>query len=91
MKDFEPTLKTLWTELDKHIKEEEADDLPLLEKHTPADESATLAKSFDRTKMFIPTRSHPAAPDNGGLFETAAGLMAAPLDRLGDLFRKFPK
>lgn len=41
--------------------------------------------------MFTPTRSHPAAPDNGGLFETAAALMSAPLDRLGDLFRKYPR
>jgi hypothetical protein len=39
----------------------------------------------------VPSRSHPSAPDDGGPFETVAGLMAAPLDRLGDLFRKFPK
>ncbi|KAG9839585.1 HHE domain protein, partial [Aureobasidium melanogenum] len=91
VEDFEPTLRALWSELDKHIKEEEAHDLPLLEKHTPADESTGLARSFDNTKMFTPTRSHPAAPDNGGLFETAAALMSAPLDRLGDLFRKYPR
>ncbi|KAH0108747.1 HHE domain protein, partial [Aureobasidium melanogenum] len=52
VEDFEPTLRALWSELDKHIKEEEAHDLPLLEKHTPADESTGLARSFDNTKMF---------------------------------------
>jgi hypothetical protein len=77
--------------LDQHIKEEENGDLPTLEKHTPADESAKLADSFNKTKAFVPSRSHPSAPDDGGPFETVMGMMAAPLDRLGDLFRKFPR
>jgi hypothetical protein len=54
----------------------------------PAGESEDLAASFNNTKAFVPSRSHPSAPDDGGPFETVAGLMAAPLDRLGDLFRK---
>jgi hypothetical protein len=57
----------------------------------PAGESEDLASRFNNTKAFVPSRSHPSAPDDGGPFETVAGLMAAPLDRLGDLFRKFPK
>ncbi|KAI4852839.1 hemerythrin HHE cation binding domain protein [Aureobasidium sp. EXF-8845] len=89
--DFEPTLKALWRELSQHIKEEENGDLPTLEKHLSAGESEDLASSFNRTKAFVPSRSHPSAPDDGGPFETVAGLMAAPLDRIGDLFRKFPK
>jgi hypothetical protein len=40
--------------------------------------------------MFVPSRSHPRAP-NRPPFETLAGLLATPIDRLGDLFRKFPK
>lgn len=91
VEDFEPTLKALWRELDQHIKEEENGDLPTLEKHLDADESARLADSFDTTKAFVPSRSHPSAPDSGGPFETVMGLMAAPLDRLGDMFRKFPR
>ncbi|KAI4716692.1 hemerythrin HHE cation binding domain protein [Aureobasidium sp. EXF-10727] len=91
VEDFEPTLKALWSELEHHIKEEESEDLPHLEKHTPTDESANLAASFNRTKAFVPSRSHPSAPDDGGPFETVAGLMAAPMDRIGDMFRKFPK
>ncbi len=76
--------------LTQHVKEEEDTDLPELEKVLTADDSADMAKSFERTKMFVPSRSHPRAP-NRPPFETLAGLLAAPMDRLGDLFRKFPK
>jgi hypothetical protein len=89
-KEFESTLKSLWQDLDHHIKEEEQEDLPKLEQALPSGSSGQLAQSFGRTKMFIPTRSHPSAPDKPP-YETVAGLMAAPLDKLGDLFRRFPK
>lgn len=89
--EFEPTLHTLWNDLESHIKEEENKDLPLLEKHTPEIESANLSTDFGRTKGFVPSRSHPNSPNTGGPFETAFGLMTAPVDRLGDLFRRFPK
>jgi hypothetical protein len=88
--DFEPTLKTLWKDLSEHIVEEERDDLPAIEKELAKGESEGLVASFKRTKMFIPTRSHPSAPDKPP-FETVAGLMAAPIDHLRDIFRKFPK
>jgi hypothetical protein len=87
--EFKPTLKSLMDDLSQHIKEEEQDDLPALEKALAADDSDGLARSFERTKMFVPTRSHPSAPDRPP-FETAMGLMAAPIDRLMDMFRKFP-
>lgn len=77
------------TDLDKHIREEEDEDLPALEKAFPPGESERIARSFSRTKMFVPTRSHPAAPDRPP-FETVAGLLAAPLDKLRDMMRKFP-
>ncbi|ETI25458.1 hypothetical protein G647_02231 [Cladophialophora carrionii CBS 160.54] len=89
-KDFEPTIKSLWEVLTKHIEEEESDDLPKLEKAIPDGNSSQMAKSFERTKMFVPTRSHPSAPDKPP-FETVAGLMAAPLDKLSDIFRRFPQ
>lgn len=38
---------------------------------------------------FVPTRSHPSAPDKPP-FETVVGLMAAPIDHLADLLRRFP-
>jgi len=88
--DFKPTLKKLWENLSQHIKEEEEHDLPALEKALADGESEKIATSFGRTKMFVPTRSHPSAPQRPP-FETVAGLMAAPMDKLADLFRKFPE
>ena len=90
--EFIPTLKELMANLSQHIKEEEADDLPALEKAIKATDSLNsgdLAKSFDRTKMLVPSRSHPSAPDRPP-FETVVGLLATPIDRIGDLLRKFP-
>ena len=76
-------------DLQAHIKEEENDDLPILDTALDAADAEALAKSFGRTKAFVPSRSHPSAP-NRPPFETVAGLMAAPLDHLGDLLRRFP-
>jgi hypothetical protein len=76
-------------DLVEHIKEEEGEDLPALEHILSTEDSERLAKSFGRTKAFVPSRSHPMAP-NKPPFETVVGLMAAPLDHLGDLLRKFP-
>jgi hypothetical protein len=87
---FESTLSDLWKDLSEHIKEEENDDLPKFEEKLQADESESLSTSFGRTKMFVPSRSHPSAPDKPP-FETVAGLLAAPFDHLSDLFRKFPQ
>lgn len=77
-------------DLAQHIKEEEEDELPRLEKSLTGENSADMAKSFERTKMFVPTRSHPSAPDRPP-FETAVGLLSAPIDKVMDAFRKFPQ
>jgi hypothetical protein len=87
---FDPAIDSLWETLSQHIKEEERDDLPALEKAIDSDASGALARSFDRTKHFVPTRSHPAAPDRPP-YETAVGLMTTPIDKLMDIFRKFPE
>lgn len=87
--EFEPTIKSLMAELSGHIKEEEAEDLPRLENAISSTESEKLSKSFGRTKMFIPSRSHPSAPDKPP-FETAIGLLTAPIDHLADMFRTWP-
>ena len=68
----------------------EVDDLPALEQALDADASGALARSFDRTKHFVPTRSHPSAPDRPP-YETVAGMLATPMDKLKDLFRTFPE
>lgn len=84
-------LKKIWGPLSSHIKEEEERDLPALEKklHSAEGESESMAKAFERTKLFIPSRSHPSAGEHPP-FETAMGLLAAPMDKVADLFRKFP-
>jgi hypothetical protein len=87
---FDLTIDSLWEALSQHITEEERDDLPALEKALDADASGALARSFDRTKHFVPTRSHPSAPARPP-YETAVGLMSAPLDKLMDMFRRFPE
>ncbi|KAJ6088464.1 hypothetical protein N7486_009725 [Penicillium sp. IBT 16267x] len=86
---FEPTLKALMEDLTQHIKEEESEDLPKLEESLTTAESEDLSKSFGRTKMFVPSRSHPSAPDKPP-YETAVGLLTAPIDHLADLFRSWP-
>ncbi|OGM45909.1 HHE domain protein [Aspergillus bombycis] len=88
--DFIPTLKALMEDLASHIKEEEATDLPALEEALSSEESEKLSDSFGRTKMFVPSRSHPSAPSKPP-YETAVGLLAAPIDHLADLFRKWPE
>jgi hypothetical protein len=89
--NYVSTLKELWGVLQQHIKEEEGQDLPALESalQSKVGESESLAKSFGRTKAFVPSRSHPSAGEHPP-FETVMGLMTAPIDHLGDLFRKFP-
>jgi hypothetical protein len=89
--NYIPRLKELWSTLDEHIKVEEEQDLPALESalKSAGGESESMAKSFGRTKAFVPSRSHPSAGENPP-FETVMGLLAAPIDHLADLFRKFP-
>lgn len=74
------------------MKEEEEHDMPALEKALGSEQelSGKLATSFGRTKAFVPSRSHPSAGEHPP-FETALGLLTAPIDHLADLFRKFPE
>ena len=76
-------------DLKQHMQEEENEDLVKLEEALSQAESEGLTRSFDRTKMFVPSRSHPSAP-NKPPFETVVGLLTAPADMLADMFRKWP-
>ncbi|KAF3482316.1 HHE domain protein [Arthroderma uncinatum] len=86
---FMDRIKELMDNLAEHIKEEENIDLVKIEELLDPTESDEMAASFERTKMFVPTRSHPGAP-NKPPFETAVGLLTAPIDKVADLFRSFP-
>jgi hypothetical protein len=61
--EYIPKLKALYALLEHHIAEEEKDDLPKFERALNSEDgvSEKLAASFQRTKAFIPTRSHPSA------------------------------
>jgi len=88
---YVPKLKELWSVLVEHINEEESQDLPALESalQSQAGQSESMAKSFGRTKAFVPSRSHPSASEHPP-FETVIGLLTAPIDHVADIFRKFP-
>jgi len=88
--NYVPHLKELWSSLSEHIKEEESRDLPALEAALGGTtDSESMAKSFGRTKAFVPSRSHPSAGEHPP-FETVMGLLTAPFDHIADIFRKFP-
>lgn len=76
-------------DLHEHIKHESEEDMPRLEGKLSKEESQDLARSFERTKMITPTRSHPSAP-NRPYFENLAAMLAAPIDRFKDLVSAFP-
>ena len=84
-------LKEIWGPLEHHMKSEEERDMPKLEAALNIDEghSEAMAKSFGRTKAFVPSRSHPSAGEHPP-FETVLGLLTAPIDHVADIFRKFP-
>ncbi|KAH6844648.1 hypothetical protein B0I37DRAFT_166122 [Chaetomium sp. MPI-CAGE-AT-0009] len=92
--DYIPKLNELWGVLSAHIEEEEHEDLPALESALTAapaaGESESLAKRFGLTKALVPSRSHPSAGENP-YFESALGLLAAPIDHIADIMRKFPE
>lgn len=86
---FLPTLQAMAGDLEHHFRQEEDEDLVLLEEALSRAESEALARSYERTKIFVPSRSHPMAP-NKPPFETVVGLLAAPMDMVADIFRKWP-
>ncbi|KAI1496909.1 hypothetical protein F5X99DRAFT_48725 [Biscogniauxia marginata] len=88
--DFLPTFKGLKVDVQKTAADEEERDIPRLEDQLQGDRSLELSRAFDRTKMLAPTRSHPSASEKP-LFGTAAVLLTTPIDKIADIFRKFPK
>ncbi|KAJ5135236.1 uncharacterized protein N7515_004514 [Penicillium bovifimosum] len=86
---FLPTLRGLMRDLGDHVRHEEDVELPRLEEVLSKEESVELTRHLDRMKIFVPSRSHPLAPTEP-FFETAVGLLTAPIDHVADLFRKWP-
>ena len=88
--EFTPLLDRLLKDLHNHIEHESKEDMPRLEKLLSREESEALAAKFERTKMIVPTRSHPSAP-NRPYLENFAAMLASPIDRFADLLRSFPE
>ncbi|KAJ6166948.1 hypothetical protein N7470_002395 [Penicillium chermesinum] len=86
---FAAALEELMGDLTPHMQREESEDFVALEEALSEGESEEIARVLDRTKAFVPSRSHPLAPVDPP-FHTVAGLLTAPLDMIADLFRKWP-
>lgn len=85
---FLPTITVLMDGLTQHMREETVE-LVNLESYLALEDSEQLAESLRSTKIFVPSRSHPEIRQPP--YETAAGLLTAPLDHLQDLFKKWPE
>lgn len=86
---FIPTLQAMMDDMERHFQQEESADFVLLEEALSQADSEALTRSFERTKMFVPSRSHPMTPDKPP-FETVVGLLTAPMDKVADIFRRWP-
>jgi hypothetical protein len=75
--------------LHHHIEHEKNEDMPRLEGLISRQESEAIARSFQRTKGIVPTRSHPAAPTEF-YAESIVGLLTMPIDRTRYWLRDFP-
>jgi len=89
MEEYHSLITRMMESLHHHNDDEEIKDLPLLEPAMGDTVSKDSALSFKRTKKFVPTRSHPSAP-NKPPFETLVGFLAAPIDKMQDIFSTFP-
>ncbi|KAI0795074.1 hypothetical protein C8Q75DRAFT_712265 [Abortiporus biennis] len=86
---YDKLVTNMMSSLHHHNDDEEIKDLPLLESVIGEEASRQAAAGFKTTKKFVPTRTHPDAP-NKPPYETLVGFMAAPIDKLKDVFAAFP-
>ncbi|KAJ7628744.1 hypothetical protein FB45DRAFT_1059449 [Roridomyces roridus] len=87
--EYDKILEQMMSSLREHNNDEEVKDLPSLEPQLGEEASKNAAGQFTLTKKFVPTRAHPSLP-NKPPFETLAGFLVAPIDKLRDAFDKFP-
>ncbi|KAH7106467.1 hypothetical protein BKA62DRAFT_687234 [Auriculariales sp. MPI-PUGE-AT-0066] len=87
--EFDQLMNSIMEHLKTHNDSEEREDLPRLEKAMDNDESVKIAQSFAHTKMLAPTHAHPNAP-NKPPYETLAGFLALPIDKIKDFMTTFP-
>jgi len=80
-------LKAAVDAVTEHVKEEESEVLPLIEKNYNLDELQRLGKAFQDHKYTATTRPHPSAPLQGP-FAAAANIVSKPIDLARDAIRQ---
>ena len=83
---FDAKLEKVLNETLEHVKEEENEMLPALEKSSTPDELKQLAKDFVSAKTMAPSRPHPDAP-NEPPANKVANIATVPLDAARDVGR----
>ncbi|KXS15430.1 hypothetical protein M427DRAFT_56778 [Gonapodya prolifera JEL478] len=76
-------------ELRGHVDYEEQQEIPQLKAKLTTEEDQSLAAQWDKTRLTVPTRPHPLAPDQSGITEATAGMLAKPLDAIMNATREF--
>lgn len=89
-REFDRIMISTQSSLVEHMLKEEQEQLPEFERVSTQEEIQKVLKKFERRKRIVPTRSHPNAPVNPYL-ESLVGLLAAPIDKLKDMFSDFPE
>jgi len=89
-KKFEEKFDEVYKSFQDHVKSEEGEDHPYIQKNIPSIAQLAAAKAFAFKKNLVPTRPHPGIPDKPTTVELALGMLATPVDKLKDLFTSFP-
>ncbi|WIA33375.1 hypothetical protein OEZ86_006512 [Tetradesmus obliquus] len=84
---FNDKLKILMMALEHHIKEEEDEMLVEFAGLVQREDLAHLAEKFQKSKLHVPTRPHPWAPDKPMTGNIITNTLTAPLDKLRDAVR----
>jgi Hemerythrin HHE cation binding domain len=79
----------LMSEFTQYMKKEETIDLPELEQTLTPQDSATMAKSMERTKYLVPSKGDPNIAKILP-FHTPMGLLDTPMDQLRNVYDSLP-
>jgi len=80
-------IEKLKSNLLQHIKEEEEEIFPQLQKNLPKERLVDLGKTLEEARASVPTRPHPSAPNQPPMMNVT-GPMAAAYDKARDALRE---
>lgn len=87
---FEHKFDAIMASLRKHISFEEREDLSYLQAHVDQAGREAAGTTFALGKNLVPTKPHAAVPNKSAALEAALGLLITPIDKLRNVFEKFP-